>query len=253
MQNKPKAYIFAGANASGKSTFISHLLNNEIITGEYINPDLILKYELKLEETLENYIKAFKIAEARRINLMKNKKDMIVETVFSTQEKVDFLNKLKEENYDTIVFFTNTEDPQINVLYLLNRVKQGGHDVPIRKLLQRREKCLDNIKNSLKNIDCLILIDNSKIYEAPLVAKSIFRGNVCFDNMNNIRINWIDDLTKNLPFNDTLDIPKTHLELCNNIIFSMNSYEKTLLKTYEEKNIILGQKDEWKTQGTKIT
>jgi len=76
---------------------------------------------------------------------MRDKKDMIVETFFSTQEKVDFLNQLKEKNYDIIVFFTNTEDPQINVLYLLNRVKQGGHDVPIRKLLQRRERCLSNI------------------------------------------------------------------------------------------------------------
>jgi len=115
MLNRPKAYIFAGANASGKSTFISHLLDNKIITGEYINPDLILKYELKLQETTENYIKAFKIAETRRINLMQDKKDMIVETVFSTQEKVDFLTKLKEENYDTIIFFTNTENPQINI------------------------------------------------------------------------------------------------------------------------------------------
>ena len=59
-QKQPNAFIFAGANASGKSTFITHLLLNQIIFGEYINPDLILKDELELEETMENYLKVFK-------------------------------------------------------------------------------------------------------------------------------------------------------------------------------------------------
>ncbi|RBQ28357.1 zeta toxin family protein [Aliarcobacter vitoriensis] len=240
MQNRPKAFIFVGANASGKSTFISHLLNNKIIAGTYINPDLILKEELKLEETKENYIKAFKIAEDRRNELLQNNKDMIVETVFSTQEKVDFLFKLKEKNYDIVTFFTNTEDEQINVLYLYNRVKQGGHDVPIKKLIERKEKCFNNVKKSIKNIDCLILIDNSRINEPPIIVKSISQGNICFDNLVNLKINWIDDLTKDLIFDDS-NIQKSHLQLCNNIINSMNNYKYILTKTYNEKNKILQQ------------
>lgn len=241
MQNKPKAFIFVGANASGKSTFISHLLDNKIIDGSYINPDLILKEELKLEETLDNYVKAFELAEQRRNELLANKKDMIVETVFSTQEKVDFLFKLKEHGYDVVTFFTNTEDEQVNVLYLYNRVKQGGHDVPIRKLIERKAKCFNNVKNSIKNIDCLILIDNSRINEPPIIAKSIFKGNVCFDNLNDLEINWIDELTNDLVF-DNSNIQENHLELCNNIINSMSSYKHILAKTYSEKNKILQQK-----------
>lgn len=241
LNSKPKAFIFVGANASGKSTFISHLLDNKIIEGTYINPDLILKEELQLEETLENYIKAFEIAEVRRRELLESKKDMIVETVFSTQEKVDFLFKLKEQGYDVVTFFTNTEDEQVNVLYLYNRVKQGGHDVPIRKLIDRKEKCFNNVKKSIANIDCLILIDNSRINEPPIIAKSIFKGNVCFDNLNDLQINWIDELTNDLIF-DNSNIQESHLQLCNNIINSMGKYKDTLVKTYSEKNKILQQK-----------
>ena len=51
MTDKPKAFIFAGANASGKSTLITHLLQENIIYGTYVNPDLVLTHELKLEET----------------------------------------------------------------------------------------------------------------------------------------------------------------------------------------------------------
>ena len=46
-----------------------------IILGEYINPDLVLKNELKLSETKENYIKAFRLCEERRYNAVKNKKN----------------------------------------------------------------------------------------------------------------------------------------------------------------------------------
>ncbi|MDF1883636.1 zeta toxin family protein [Sulfurimonas sp. SAG-AH-194-C21] len=88
MINKPKAFIFAGANASGKSTLIAHLLQEKIIYGTYVNPDLVLKHELKLEETRENYLKAFEVAQSKREELLSEKKDIILETVFSTQESV---------------------------------------------------------------------------------------------------------------------------------------------------------------------
>jgi len=42
MLNKPKAFIFAGANASGKSTLITHLLQENIIYGTYVNPEIIV-------------------------------------------------------------------------------------------------------------------------------------------------------------------------------------------------------------------
>jgi predicted ABC-type ATPase len=63
MQNNKKAYIFAGANASGKSTFITHLMLSQTVQGYYISPDIILKEELRLEESKENYMLAFKKAE----------------------------------------------------------------------------------------------------------------------------------------------------------------------------------------------
>jgi len=94
MHNKAKAFIFAGANASGKSTLIAHLLQEKIIVGTYVNPDLVLKNELKLEETKANYLLAFDIAQKKREQLLREKKDIILETVFSTEEKIELMNLL---------------------------------------------------------------------------------------------------------------------------------------------------------------
>jgi len=87
-QKQPNAFIFAGANASGKSTFITHLLSNNIIFGEFVNPDIILKEELQLEETLENYQKAFIILVKRdKIISLKTKKTSLWKLFFPLKIK----------------------------------------------------------------------------------------------------------------------------------------------------------------------
>jgi len=172
---KPNAFIFAGANASGKSTFIAHLKSQNIIYGEYINPDLILKEELKLNESYENYLKAFELAKQKREIAIRNKKNIILERIFSTEDKIDFLEQLKQNGYEITLFFTGTENADINVLYLKRRVEEGGHDVPIRKLLDRRKRGFKNIKKVLSRIDCIVFIDNSIINEPPIIVKSLYK------------------------------------------------------------------------------
>jgi predicted ABC-type ATPase len=237
---KPNAFIFAGANASGKSTFIAHLKSQNIIYGEYINPDLILKEELKLNESYENYLKAFELAKQKREIAIRNKKDIILETVFSTEDKIDFLEQLKQNGYEITLFFTGTENADINVLYLKRRVEEGGHDVPIRKLLDRRKRGFKNIKKVLSRIDCIVFIDNSIINEPPIIVKSLYKNQICFINENDREINWVDDILKeNLPIIDKNFVPKSHLELCYDIIDNSNNFYQTLKKDYYQKNQIL--------------
>ncbi|MEA1913990.1 MAG: zeta toxin family protein [Campylobacterota bacterium] len=245
IQKQPNAFIFAGANASGKSTYISHLLQNKIVFGEYINPDLILKEELKLKETLENYTIAFEIAQKRRDDAIKNSKDIIVETVFSTQNKIDYVYKLISHGYHVTLFFTGTDEAGINLLYLLDRVEKGGHDVPVRKLIDRRLRGFENIRKISQDIDCLIFVDNSIYGEPPIIVKSMYRNNICFINDAHHRdllwLNDIIDLERTHVFNkDELKIvPKEHLQLCENIQNTSDSFVKILDKTYQEKNQIL--------------
>lgn len=49
------------------------------------------------------------------------------ETVFSTDEKVDFLRRASADGYFSRVFFVGTSDPRINASRVAGRVMQGGH------------------------------------------------------------------------------------------------------------------------------
>ena len=242
--NPPNTFIFAGANASGKSTYIAHLLEHKIIYGEYINPDLILKEELRLDETLENYLKAFEIADKKREDAIKHKRDMIIETVFSTQSKIDLVKKLKETGYNVTLFFTATESSDINVLYLKNRVENGGHDVPIKKLLDRRERGFKNIKEAIDNnlIDCIIFTDNSIIGQPPQIIKSLYKQKICFINDNfNRDITWIDKVVdRDIGIVDDVDWELVEcIQIQKNIIDKNNKFKEILLKSYDDKNRIL--------------
>jgi predicted ABC-type ATPase len=243
-QKQPNAFIFAGANASGKSTFITHLLSNNIIFGEFVNPDIILKEELKLEENPENYKKAFDIGEERRNTLLKNKKDIIVETVFSTQNKIDYIYKLIENDYHVTVFFTGTDDPKINAMYLIDRVSNGGHDVPIKKLIDRRLRGFINIKKISQDIDCLIFVDNSIYDESPTIIKSMYKNNICFVNDCDRESEWLSnviDESQITVLEDLSIVPIEHLQLCENIQNASNTFVSTLSRTYDEKNKILNE------------
>lgn len=248
MKNGPQAYIFAGANASGKSTFIAHLINQNIVCGEFINPDVILKEELRLSESKENYMQAFQIAERRTEELIKNREDLIIETVFSTQRKMNLVKKLKDNDYHITLFFTGTETPDINLLYLRRRVESGGHDVPVRKLLERRRRGFENIKKIVEEniVDCIVFIDNSIIGDPPQVIKSLYKGKLCFLNYNfDRKITWIENIAdpKTLEKISSSQVPREHLQMCMDIVEKSDEFHNILKKSYNEKNFILSKKD----------
>jgi predicted ABC-type ATPase len=243
----PKAFIFAGANASGKSTFISTLYANNLLSGEFINPDKILKEELRLEENRENYQKAFDIAEKRREKCLREKRDIVIETVYSTQEKIDFVKQLKKEGYQTTLVFTGVENVQINALYLVARVMKGGHDVPIRKLIERRERSFANASTSLSLFDCAIFVDNSIPGETPVVLKSIAMGTICYIGDNSRELTWLDGIIQE-PLKQMDEsmmaqpITREHLVFCEQIRVTINdNFISTTEMSYEEVNASLGK------------
>jgi predicted ABC-type ATPase len=247
--DKPKAFIFAGANASGKSTFITHLLNNNILNGEYINPDNIL-FEKKLGYTKENYLSiGFPEAERRRNDAVEHNKDFIMETVFSTDGKVNFVEDLLEKGYHVTVFFTGTSSHYTNAIYLTARVEGGGHDVPIAKLITRREKGFKNIAKFISRNICLIFVDNSVIEEPPTIVSSYTSGIPCYVNTKHDREEyikeWLNPITNDIATSDDVKIPEeiyeAHREFCTSIQEKSSNFEKTLQKDFTEKSQILSE------------
>lgn len=149
--SQPRILVFAGPNGSGKSTITKGLP----ITGTYVNAD-----EIKRISNCTD-LEAAQEAEQIRQMLLKAHKDFTFETVLSTDRNLELLRQAKAQGYEIHAVFVLTNDPGINIRRVKSRVKAGGHDVPVEKIISRYERSLRNLQQLVRIADHTRVIDNS--------------------------------------------------------------------------------------------
>lgn len=152
MENrKPLLIIFAGPNGSGKSTITNCFPN----LPNYTNADDIKK---ALDcSAMEATITADKI----RMSLLMDLKDLSFETVLSSDYKFDIIEKAKSLGYFIKSYFVLTDNYNVNIKRVDNRVKSGGHSVPVDKIISRYSKSINNLPRLLQLSDICNVYDNT--------------------------------------------------------------------------------------------
>jgi predicted ABC-type ATPase len=170
---KPVLLVIAGPNGSGKTTVTARLREDKWSEGvEYINPDEIAQDRFGDWNSEIAIRRAADWSEARREELLILDRGIAFETVFSTQGKVDFLIRAKERGYFLRVFFIGTTDPRINAARVAGRVMEGGHTVPIDKIVARYARSMANLPAAIRIADRVYVYDNSvDDVEAQLCAR----------------------------------------------------------------------------------
>ena len=193
-KKKPTLCIVAGPNGSGKTTTTIQLLQNEWTADSfYINPDNIAQESFGDWNSPEAVLKAAQIATKLRYDCLSKKKNFVFETVFSSDEKVDFVRKAKEVGFFIRFFFICTENPIINVTRITKRYLNGGHEVPISKICSRYYKSRINAAKVLSIIDRSYLYDNSIENETPRLICRLVDGAV-FKTYTEQFPNWIEGM-----------------------------------------------------------
>lgn len=83
------------------------------------------------------------------------------ETVMSAPQKLDMMRHAKELGFRVYLYFVATETPLINQVRVQNRVKLGGHDVPVDKIHNRYFRSLELLYDAIKISDRAFLFDNT--------------------------------------------------------------------------------------------
>jgi predicted ABC-type ATPase len=165
--------MIAGPNGSGKTTVTTSLRRDQWSEGvEYINPDDIAKEKFGDWNSRDAIISAANWAENRREELLKQKAGIAFETEFSAPDKVNFIQRAKRAGYFLRVFFVSTSDPRINASRVMRRVMNGGHTVPLEKIVSRYKKSMVNLAAAIEIADRVYIYDNSvENAEAALCAR----------------------------------------------------------------------------------
>ena len=160
--HRPVLIVIAGPNGSGKTTITSKILRHEWLEDAvYVNPDQVAQDRFGDWNSPEAVMQAARYCEEQREDCLRDRQSLIFETVLSSEGKVDFVRRAHETGYFIRLFFVSTSHPAINAKRIAQRVMEGGHDVPISKVISRYNKSILNCRRVASVIDRVYVYDNS--------------------------------------------------------------------------------------------
>ena len=167
---KPTLIVVCGPNGSGKTSITKKILKHDWLDNcVYLNPDEIARDIFGDWNSPDAVKKAADYTKIRREELLAQNQSLIFETVLSSPEKIEFIFKAKNQGYFIRIFFVCTDSPTINASRIAQRVIQGGHDVPIPKIISRYSKSIANCAIISTMSDRLYVYDNSRENKEPLL------------------------------------------------------------------------------------
>ena len=140
---------------------------------EYLNPDQVAQEKFGGWNNATAIVQAANWVTQRREELLTQKLGIAFESVFSAADKVTFLKRAKQAGYFLRCFFVSTGDPRINASRVADRVLNGGHSVPIEKIISRYARSMANLTAAIEVSDRVYIFDNSVDgVEATLCART---------------------------------------------------------------------------------
>ncbi len=174
---RPKLIVIAGPNGAGKTTLTERALAHDWLGGcEYVNPDAIAQQSFGDWNDPKAILEAAREAARRREACLERGKSLAFETVFSTEEKLAFVRRAISHGFFVRLFFVGTDSPTINATRVAARVMEGGHDVPISKIISRYGKSVTNLARAIPIVDRAYVYDNSVEGEMPALLFRTVEG-----------------------------------------------------------------------------
>lgn len=187
ISHKPVLIVIAGPNGSGKTSITSQILHHEWMEDSvYINPDIIAQEKFGDWNSKEAIMQSVKYCEELREQCLLNRKSLIFETVLSVDDKVDYICRAIEAGFFVRLFFVCTVSPTINAARIAGRVMEGGHDVPISKIISRYQKSLLNCCLVSKLVDRTYIYDNSVENKDAILLFRLAKGELIKQYVNDI-------------------------------------------------------------------
>ncbi len=119
------------------------------------------KNSILLQDVSLNSYLVSAIADFLHARLIASKTSFSFETVMSHPNKIELLRHAQKKGFRNYLYFVATEDPAINISRVQIRVREGGHDVPRKKIVDRYYRSLDNLVNAIRVTDRTYIFDNS--------------------------------------------------------------------------------------------
>ncbi len=194
MTQTKQLWLLAGGNGAGKSTFYRDFLKKRGM--KFINADIIAA-AINPEHPETVSYDAANLAEKLREQLIQQGASFCFETVFSHVSKIDFVANAKALGYKIILVYIHLESTGLNQARVLQRVSEGGHDVPAEKIHTRIPRTIRYVTKILTLVDEARLLDNSSHSDPFKQIARVQKGS--YVKMQKSLPPWAKEMLKDLP------------------------------------------------------
>jgi predicted ABC-type ATPase len=161
----PNLFVIAGCNGAGKTTLSKLLLPEYLKVKEFVNADEIARGLSPFNPEGAAFTAGRVMLE--RINELAEKKiDFAIETTLASKTYAHLFKSLKATGYELIIVFVFLGSPEEAIKRVRQRVKEGGHNIPVDVIRRRYTRGLKNFNDIYTSIaDMWTVVDNT--YSTP--------------------------------------------------------------------------------------
>ena len=137
----PTIYLIAGCNGAGKTTFAREFLLKEVGCANFLNADYLALGLSPLSPELAA-MKAGRLLLVEFKSLVARKETFALESTLSGLTYRRLLRDAKRQGFRVYLYYLWLPNPTIAIARVRERVKKGGHSVPVPDIRRRFERGL---------------------------------------------------------------------------------------------------------------
>jgi len=155
-----KVIIIAGPNGAGKTTFARSFLPHEAQCPRFVNADLIAAGLSPFAPEMAA-IRAGRLMLEEIAACARRGESFALETTLSGLGYLRHIRQWRNSGYRVILYFLALTDVETAIARVVERVRQGGHDIPEATIRRRFRAGLHNFERHYKScVNTWIYYDN---------------------------------------------------------------------------------------------
>ena len=181
--SQKQVWIVAGPNGAGKSTLVRRQ-RKLAARLEVINPDdIALRLDPGREGGTAVLLRAGREALDRREDCLVRGASFLIETTLTGQSELKLIQKARTAGFKVNLAYVGLRRVEMSISRVSERVRRGGHDVPIADLHRRFARSLANVRTALAPANRAYLIDNAGSNHRLLYVVESGRVKYCADTL----------------------------------------------------------------------
>ncbi len=168
---KPVLYLIAGCNGAGKTTYAKQLLPHEVKCLNFLNADLIAQ-GLSPLNTRAAAIKAGRLLLEEFRRFVFRRETFALESTLSGRTYLNHFKQAKRRGFQIFLHYLWLPNPAVAIARVHERVKKGGHDVPVADIRRRFTRSLDHLVSDYAPLADRWAIWDSRSVPSQLIAES---------------------------------------------------------------------------------